>query len=409
MKTVLKKIVPMILVAVWVVLPMHTYAVVEQCDADDKSLVFLNGVNTTRSEAKLNNMILAKAVRDLADPEVYEKITFDLAYNTTVNLVYDVYEGLKQLNYSDNRSYWLARADNTPSEFERNYFLDRVSSLDKHQLLAYQDLSEHMALYRGRLAEGKTVTIVSHSQGNFFANAAVNNMDFFEKRSVAIIAVATPDSYLAENSTWVTLNQDAIIKKVRIAAQVLGLDEPLPAHYQSHPDITDTAYYHNFIFAYMVPKSLPRLEIASDALFFSQYLVRPQILVSSGPVAASLIWDYGQDVDLHVYEPDDSHVYYANLQGTTGVLDRDDADAPGLEHYVVCDKPALGQYRFGVNYFAGSAAVVATIVIKGGLNIKTGSLLLLVPRGNTGDDDPIPLGTVTVTQERVDEYKFVIE
>ena len=65
-----------------------------------------------------------------------------------------------------------------------------------------------------------------------------------------------------------------------------------------------------------------------------------------------LTWDKDMsDVDLYVYEPDGTVVWYENLQGH-GQLDRDDTDGYGPEHYTLTVNNAIhGTYRIRVHYY----------------------------------------------------------
>lgn len=52
-----------------------------------------------------------------------------------------------------------------------------------------------------------------------------------------------------------------------------------------------------------------------------------------GPITVEITWDDTEDIDLHISEPDTTHVFYANPKGTVGYLDVDDLDQYGPEHY----------------------------------------------------------------------------
>jgi hypothetical protein len=82
-------------------------------------------------------------------------------------------------------------------------------------------------------------------------------------------------------------------------------------------------------------------------------LVDPPAVVKSGPVTATMSWDLGStDVDLHIYEPNGSHVYYLNTKGTSGFLDLDNISGYGPEHYYTdCNQLQVGEYVFALNYF----------------------------------------------------------
>ena len=76
-----------------------------------------------------------------------------------------------------------------------------------------------------------------------------------------------------------------------------------------------------------------------------------------GNVQVTLIWDNGNDLDLHVYCPDGSHIWYAGMYGCGGALDID-ANAGGprtfspVENVTWPGGAPSGTYRVEVDHFA---------------------------------------------------------
>ena len=69
-----------------------------------------------------------------------------------------------------------------------------------------------------------------------------------------------------------------------------------------------------------------------------------------------MTWGSQPDVDLHVTEPNEFHVFYGSTRGPSGYLDVDDVTGFGPEHfYVSCGTLETGTYAIGVNYYSGSA------------------------------------------------------
>lgn len=94
-------------------------------------------------------------------------------------------------------------------------------------------------------------------------------------------------------------------------------------------------------------------------------LQSPPIQAQTGFFSATLTWDGYGDVDLHVVEPDSTHVYFNRPIGRAGYLDVDNIIADGPEHYyAACSASSLkeGVYQVGVaNY---SRAVGRTAVVQ---------------------------------------------
>ena len=133
----------------------------------------------------------------------------------------------------------------------------------------------------------------------------------------------------------------------------------------------------------------------------------PPFQVGSGPVTALMTWNLGNsDVDLHIYEPNGSHVFYQNLQGTSGFLDADNVTGFGPEHYYTdCNQLQVGEYLFGVNYYddhadngdrlpARPATVAVTLTVP--TATRTFTLTLNDDIQSAGDNSPTRVGKVIV-------------
>jgi uncharacterized protein YfaP (DUF2135 family) len=130
--------------------------------------------------------------------------------------------------------------------------------------------------------------------------------------------------------------------------------------------------------------------------------------LSNGIISVTLTWDGYTDLDLHVYEPSGTHVYYANKTGYSGYIDRDDMDGIGPEHYVVsCDTIQTGPYKFGVNYYRGWTPQNAAMFLKAGdeetvIRYKT----LSEAQGYSGNTNPVIMFELDVTGNSTDGYNF---
>jgi hypothetical protein len=74
-------------------------------------------------------------------------------------------------------------------------------------------LESHLALYRTALAGGHKLVVVAHSQGNYYANAAFNQLDTerqINQNNFRIVSVATPADRVAGNGPYFTQEGDAI-------------------------------------------------------------------------------------------------------------------------------------------------------------------------------------------------------
>ncbi len=92
--------------------------------------------------------------------------------------------------------------------------------------------------------------------------------------------------------------------------------------------------------------------------------VARSVFAAIGPIKLKVVLSSDTDgvyTDLHVYEPDDSHVYWASTKSPTGGLfflnsENGNFDQPGFGPYLyVHPAPPLGLYKFVANYWPGGA------------------------------------------------------
>ena len=65
-------------------------------------------------------------------------------------------------------------------------------------------------------------------------------------------------------------------------------------------------------------------------IYFAKILAsQPEKRMGNGPITITFTWDVPFDIDLHVIEPDGTHVYWINKKGNSGYLDVDDVTGYG--------------------------------------------------------------------------------
>jgi uncharacterized protein YfaP (DUF2135 family) len=134
--------------------------------------------------------------------------------------------------------------------------------------------------------------------------------------------------------------------------------------------------------------------------------------LGTGDLQVTLTWDTGVpvnsagnkvDIDLHVIEPDNSHVYYNNKIGTTATLDFDNVYGFGPENiYVPTGNTANGFYRIYIVYYSSDASPATptncTIRVKAMSTVQIFTKLLTVENPSVGYDIctvQFPAGTIT--------------
>ena len=137
-----------------------------------------------------------------------------------------------------------------------------------------------------------------------------------------------------------------------------------------------------------------------------QRLVVVGVLLGTGDLQATLTWNSGADVDLHVIEPNGAHVYYSSRTGVTARLDRDDTDGLGPENiFVDSGRGASGVYRIYIVHFGRAVPTTSTISLQinaGRPNERSAFITRVTSSANPGvgfnvADVDLVNGTITET------------
>lgn len=380
-------------------------------------VVFGNGILTTPEDAILSRDRLKSTLKVTLPPAEFNNISFDLAYNQSYGAMSDLYESLKQKMSTDNVASsfwrWLEGSEAVPATVRDE--LKRVNAqFDFSTRVGTADLDNHLALYRSKILEGKKVVLVSHSQGNFFANASYITLyggaNPIPANSFGIVSVANPASFVGGNGPYTTVSEDIVIAGVA-ALTPIGVMGPLPANATNVGSATISSDWkgHDFLSEYMATGSNTVSPITQNVIAMTHSLVTPPQTVQSGIITATLTWGAQPDVDLHAFEPSGTHVYYANRQGGSGYLDLDDTSGYGPEHYyVTCSALQTGTYSIGVNYFSGIGPETAQVQINAGTIVRNYTIPLTTAVGGAGDSNPIPVASITVTGDAINGYDFAV-
>jgi hypothetical protein len=380
------------------------------CGGKDTTVYFGNGILTSFSEANRDLEDLKRSLQTIMSQEDFDKLDFNLAINHTGGTLADLLESTIQSLQNDYARFWriLAGLEAMP-DFFSDKLLELAAASDRDALLSNSDLGTQVASYKNSILEGKKVIVFSHSQGNFFANQAYRNMSTQERPSFGIVSIANPDTEVATVGPYTTLVEDLVIQAVRAVKVIFNLPAPLPANLSNFA-IPNVWHGHSFSKVYLSSGSNSRAKILNDFINVKSGLTPPLSAAGQGIITVTLTWGAQPDVDLHVFEPDGGHVYYANLVGTAGYLDHDDVTSYGPEHYfVACDTLQSGTYRVGVNYYYGSSPETANVLIQAGLESRGFSVFLPTALQSSGNASPMPVANIVVTGDSTDGYSFEIQ
>ena len=202
-------------------------------------IFFINGINTTPDEAEFN---LSK-IEQLVDTD-NQSITWNVLYNATHGVIRsDVWDVIAQKHEERLQLDYAAYRKQYPTHSLNDYLSDR-KYVGKNLQEIVQQFHNKMPQYSGDVY----VLIISHSQGNQYANQLFDylvNAEGFPCDHIALIGIATPASVGAGQSFYyVTANNDKIINTVRIFPM-----PPLPAntHIEKCYDIS----CHNLVNDYL--------------------------------------------------------------------------------------------------------------------------------------------------------------
>jgi hypothetical protein len=382
------------------------------CDTKETVVFFGNGIKTSEEKAYDSRDLLKQRLEAVLSVEEYELLDFKLSYNETGGALRDLFESTIQGLTLDASRFWRII---WMREFMPDWFADKLlllaTALDKSALVTNDSLQDHVSTYAAKIAEGKKVLLVAHSQGNFFGNQAYNLLDNRERQSFAMVSVANPDNNVlginSPGAPYTTLINDKVIQAI-IAAKILLPSRPMAPN-TANLDESDDRLQHNFINTYMVEGSDSNVGIIADIVVTLDSLVSPPQIVETGVITVSLTWGSEPDMDLHVYEPNGTQVYWYNLEGYSGFLDRDDRSGYGPEHYTVssCDMLERGVYHIALDYYKGDGPEIGTLQIEAGLlsrtfEISMGSEFYGSP------DSPVLVANIFVRKVDNDGYEFEI-
>lgn len=366
-------------------------------------VLFANGMFNSKGD--VISSVKALEVKMKASGQIDEQWVFGHCLNTNEG-ARSIYEVFRQRMGDQVSSYWrwLGNMEIAPDWFQSSV-QTVAASFDAAESLIDADLRDHVQRYQSLMMEGNRVLVVAHSQGNLYANAAYSNLSAMglPMNSFGIVSVATPASRVAGGGPYFTLVNDIVIAAVE--SLFPGTLDPNVANIPNFNDWTN----HSFVDSYLNGNQTGSM-IVNSALSQANSLSWPTPQIGSGPISVTLTWGAERDVDLHVNEPDGSHVYYGNMWGSSGYLDYDDVTSWGPEHYYVvdCENLATGQYGVGVNYYSGNGPETAHVQVQAGDIIRDYSINLSAPEGSAGNSNAEPVASIEVIGDAENGYDFTV-
>ena len=367
---------------------------------------FFNGVNTSEAKAILARQSLLSQYGTTA-PVSGEKIQYEYFYNHSEGLSADALETLNlRLAEVDSRlkDRWdliSATANGNTSWIDKfatissalgQQIIDKVTGWQNGAITTLVgwfvaqptstsgDLTSHKLKLDKYMTEGKKFVLVAHSEGNLFANRAYHYVTAQGQYMAVAQVVHVAPASTEVNGPYIRGDLDLVIgglAEAQSAGSVKPSNWPMVGYALRAPDdiLNETDWMgHGFFEIYFNPNKSGAMEtgrVHFGSLFAStlntvDMTARPNSRqLTDGFFTVTMTWNIAGDVDLHVLEPDGTHVFFGQFQGHSGFLDRDDTVATGPEHYFAsCDGTALqtGVYSIGVrNYGDLTPSVAATV------------------------------------------------
>jgi hypothetical protein len=224
---------------------------------------YVNGIRATPVSAAHDSIALGLNY-------VGENVSFRLAYNPTQGALQDVFEAWVQSHSPDEISLFFLELEALvePDPVLGLLLQNLENSTAAQEETIAKVVNDHAIRYSVAIESGAKVIIVSHSQGNFFANAEYKALTPPEQSCTKVIGVATPASFVAGATpyTWTTLNEDLVASAFTIARTGMGKDT-LPPDLSNGPGFEVTwanMLGHAFVYSYLLHGTKSGLKILGD-------------------------------------------------------------------------------------------------------------------------------------------------
>lgn len=254
-----------------------------------------------------------------------------------------------------------------------------------------RNYAEHQSRLDTWIVEGKQILLVAHSQGNLFANSAYDyalGSTGASALKLVHIAPASPTT----NGPHHLADKDLVINGLRATGTVVDNTDTIPGYLNRPAGLNGQTDIlgHGLLEIYLNPSIALGSAVVNtiEAELSSLQPPETEPEAETGFFTATLTWNGSGDVDLHVYEPGGSHVFYRNMTGVSGYLDVDNTVADGPEHYFAsceADKLQTGTYQIGLanyNEADGRTAILQIASFKDGA-LGTRRVTLAEPTGDS--------------------------
>ena len=177
------------------------------------SIFFTNGMFNNPGKANRSRVALENKLKPYLPADT--DVRFFLSYNHNEEANLQLMEVVSQKVMENWNSFFMMLSGTRLAPDWLFYSMQNLAAgMNAINYVSDGDLQLHIERYNDEIILKRKVIVVSHSQGNFYANAAYN---LFDSDDFSVVAVATPSSFVAGMGKYTTLTDDAIINAVRDA------------------------------------------------------------------------------------------------------------------------------------------------------------------------------------------------
>ncbi len=197
-------------------------AITDNCDdaaaSEQTRIYYVNGMmnkefDRNQNYKKLKGFIGENSTR-----------SFRISVNESTWVIPDFFQVMKQKGYESSPVWeWLSNISIAPQAVKDAYAAS-ITSLAAISYSTDNDLRKMVVQYLRDLRSGKKIVLVSHSQGNFYANKAYRYIyDNFPnyRNSIGIVAVGTPAARVEDGGGHTTNSLDLVINSLRMVTSIL--------------------------------------------------------------------------------------------------------------------------------------------------------------------------------------------
>lgn len=208
-----RRISTIVLIVMFIAVQSIVYGENEQPCQPDVVVMFGNGVWNDAEDAEESRELLEDALEiHVLGTDLEGIIEYDTSHNPSEGTLLDLLETFEQTIQTNYSKFWkfLSGLDLMP-DILQDKLKEIAIEVNADIVSANPSVQEHIAVYDLYLREGNVVVLVAHSQGNLYGNIAYLGLDRQYIDGFGIVSVANPDSYVADNGPYTTIDEDNII------------------------------------------------------------------------------------------------------------------------------------------------------------------------------------------------------